>query len=171
MILNAKRFCLMVFRHKNSSWSEYFSGVSLKIRCAEGFAREKMIYIALIVQTFFERFGTKPFLKKWFRINLTEPFSHQFFFLCFGDTLSYTNRTIIVDDEECPWLLFTWSMKTEWILFYFINFLIYSNYLVALVLESDWNNSPLHRKYLAVDNNLVKQLYRYISSTIYVYYF
>jgi hypothetical protein len=119
IIPNAKRFCLMVLNHKKSSCSAELFSVLLRIRGARGFEREKMIYLALIAKTLFKGFGTKPFFKIWFRIYWTEPFSHRFSFLRFHDTSLHINRMIILDDEECCLLLFTWNMKTEWIFYWF----------------------------------------------------
>ena len=66
MTLNVKRFCLIVLSYKNPSCSAEFLSVSVNIRSAKGFEREKIIYIALIMRALFKRFGTKSFFPIWF---------------------------------------------------------------------------------------------------------
>jgi hypothetical protein len=84
IILKVKRFCLMVLSYKNLSCSAEFLSVSVNIRSAKGFEREKMIYIALIVRALFKRFGTKSFFQIWLRKYFREPFSHRFPFFVFA---------------------------------------------------------------------------------------
>jgi hypothetical protein len=84
MILNVKRFCLMVLSYKKPPCSAEFLGVSVNRGSAQGFERENMIYIALIVRALFKRFGTKSFFQIWFRTYFKEPFSHCFPFFVFA---------------------------------------------------------------------------------------
>ena len=84
MILNVKRFCLIVLSYKKPSCSAEFLSVSVNIRSAKAFEREKMIYIASIVRALFKKFGTKSFFQIWFRTYFREPFSHRFPFFVFA---------------------------------------------------------------------------------------
>jgi len=78
MILKVKRFCLKVLSYTKFSCSAEFLCVSINIRSAKGFEREKMIYIAVIVRDLSKWFGTKSFFQIWFRTYFRKQFSHHF---------------------------------------------------------------------------------------------